>query len=113
MKVAACWDITQSSLVVSHQRFGGTSCFHFYGSLSLVYPKDGGNIFLRNTGNISQTTYRYIPADSNLRSHCWKYLRSHKLYLFYINKYASNFGTSIYIYVTRKNARRCSGSYKK
>jgi hypothetical protein len=40
-------------------------------SVSMLYPEDGGNKFLWNTGPIQQTTWYHIPGDSNHKSELW------------------------------------------
>jgi hypothetical protein len=48
-----CLEMTPSSLVKVYRRFGGTHCLHL----------QGRSKFLRNVGEIYQTTRRYIPDN--------------------------------------------------
>jgi hypothetical protein len=56
--------------------------FGTVGSIGLpFYPEDGSNMFLRNFGNIYQTTERYIPGDSTylISSYYRENLRYHRV----------------------------------
>jgi hypothetical protein len=55
------WDVTPSSSVDVHQRFGGT-----YGFGLLFDPEDGGSMFLRTSANFYRTPHHILEESTPL-----------------------------------------------
>jgi hypothetical protein len=65
MRSSVLWDITPYSPLKVSRHFGGTLL------LGLLFdPEDGGDMFLRTSGEFQLTSRRYIPEDRTLQAFC-------------------------------------------
>jgi hypothetical protein len=76
MKMAVFWVVAPCSLVKVHQRFRGSCCLHHQGE-TLV--------------NFYQTTRRYNPKYSHLRTHRRENLKSYKSLMFVLRVYRGDY----------------------
>jgi hypothetical protein len=74
-KMAVFWVVAPCSLVEVHQSFRGPCCLHQQGGLIVLMMEAA--ITSETLVNLYQTTRRYNPKDSHLRTHRRENLKSY------------------------------------
>jgi hypothetical protein len=73
VKMAVFWVVASCSLVEIYQRFRGPCCLHHHGALMLEAARSS-----EMTVNFYQTTWRYNPENSHLRTNRHENLKSYQ-----------------------------------
>jgi hypothetical protein len=74
MKMAVFWVIAPCSLVEVYERFRGPCCLQHQGALKIEAARTSETLV-----NFYQTTRRYNPEDSRLRTHRRENLKSYNI----------------------------------
>jgi hypothetical protein len=86
LRWAVFWVVAPCSLVEIYQRFRGPCCLHYQGDESLIALMMEAAKSSETLVNFYQTTRRYNPEDSDLRTNRRENLKSY-LYIILFAKY--------------------------
>jgi hypothetical protein len=86
VKMAVFWVEALCSLVEVYQRFRGSYCLHHQGALMMEAARTSETLV-----NLCQTTRRYNPEDSHLRTHRRENLKSYLVFSVLVFGFSHNY----------------------